>query len=268
VYSPPRGGAPSAPQTFSYRLQHSKGYSDAATVTLQVENGLEARTDEFILRQRTIRGHYQLEAPGVLANDTRHLKAKPVLVQNVTVGQVILAADGSFVYVPPAGGGIPRIPLNFTYRLSAGSEYSRVASVNFTLEQALAALPDTLVLSVVDRTGRFILPAPGVLANDTGTGILKAVLIQGVTSGKLVLEPDGGLSYTPPSDGKPSLPLTFRYQVSDGKNLSKEATVTLELRPAPLAQSPAAKRPLCVPVDSQARCELTAARAADPSDGR
>jgi hypothetical protein len=73
-------------------------------------------------------------------------------------------------------------------------------------------------------------PAPGVLANDTGgIGSLTATLVSGPTNGTLALEADGSFSYTPgagftATDG-------FTYQASDGQNASRVATVAITVTP-------------------------------------
>jgi uncharacterized repeat protein (TIGR01451 family) len=68
-------------------------------------------------------------------------------------------------------------------------------------------------------------PAPGILANDTGSGTLTALLVSGPANGNLTLTNNGGFSYTPTNNfvGIDS----FTYQCKDGTTTSGVATVTL-----------------------------------------
>ena len=72
-------------------------------------------------------------------------------------------------------------------------------------------------------------PAPGVLANDTGDGDLTATLATGPANGTLTLDADGSFTYTPTNnfigvDG-------FTYQTSDGLQTSSVATVVIMVLP-------------------------------------
>lgn len=67
-------------------------------------------------------------------------------------------------------------------------------------------------------------PAPGVLGNDTGTG-LSAVLVSSASQGNLTLNPDGSFDYTP--NGNFFGTDSFTYKASDGTLSSTPATVTL-----------------------------------------
>ncbi|WP_108667151.1 tandem-95 repeat protein [Euzebya rosea] len=81
--------------------------------------------------------------------------------------------------------------------------------------------------------GRTItVPAPGVLGNDTDPDgdALAAALVEDVTVGTLVLQPDGAFEYTPPTDHVGLV--TFRYTASDGAHDSPAATVQLHVAPA------------------------------------
>jgi Ca2+-binding RTX toxin-like protein len=75
-----------------------------------------------------------------------------------------------------------------------------------------------------------VVRAPGVLRNDSDPNgdVLRAVLVSGPAHGRLTLNPDGSLRYTPAEDffGVDS----FRYQASDGTRQSAAATVRLTVR--------------------------------------
>ena len=73
-------------------------------------------------------------------------------------------------------------------------------------------------------------PAPGVLTNDSGTGMLKATLVGNVTQGVLTLNANGGFDYKPNAGftGTDS----FTYTASNGVVSSATATVTLTVTAA------------------------------------
>jgi hypothetical protein len=75
-------------------------------------------------------------------------------------------------------------------------------------------------------------PAPGVLANDGGAGLV-ASLDSGPANGTLTLHADGSFTYTP-GTGFHGID-TFAYTVSDGMGDSARATVTIEVMHMPLA---------------------------------
>jgi hypothetical protein len=73
--------------------------------------------------------------------------------------------------------------------------------------------------------------APGVLANDTGTGKLSATLAANATQGALTLNPNGGFSYTP-NVGYAG-PDSFTYTASNGVLTSEPVVVGIAVNPAP-----------------------------------
>ena len=78
--------------------------------------------------------------------------------------------------------------------------------------------------------------APGVLANDTGSGKLSAALGTNVAHGFLNLNANGGFTYTPtPSYVGEDY---FTYTVTNGVKTSGPATVTLSVTPAPPVAHP------------------------------
>jgi subtilisin family serine protease len=232
VYMPPAGGLPAGEISFTYRVQQGNLVSAVATVNIAPRRPLVALPDTFTLAARNARGEYQLEAPGVLANDSGPGAITAVLVQDTIAGSVKLAPNGGFTYAPPPGGA-PRAPLSFTYKAVSGTLTSRSATVVFGLKSPLAANADTFALAAVDTQGRYVLPPPGVLANDSGDGALTATLVRNTEHGSVTLAPGGGFTYSPPQDGPPRGALTFSYKLSDAKGGSKEATVTFTLRPRP-----------------------------------
>ena len=72
------------------------------------------------------------------------------------------------------------------------------------------------------------IPAPGVLANDTGTG-LTATQVSSVSPGTVGFNSDGSFTYTPPADYNGTA--SFTYTASDGALTSNLATVSIDVTP-------------------------------------
>ncbi|HSV28875.1 MAG TPA: cadherin-like domain-containing protein, partial [Candidatus Omnitrophota bacterium] len=94
-------------------------------------------------------------------------------------------------------------------------------------DDAFAATEDT----------QLVVPATGVLANDTGTNLI-ASLVTPPGGGTLALAPDGGFTFTPAANfsGK----AVFTYRASDGTAQSNVASATITVAPvndAPMAMA-------------------------------
>jgi hypothetical protein len=94
--------------------------------------------DEFAVWEYDVgKGYYVFADFSVLDNDHDadgdHMKAE--LVEDVKVGRVKLAADGTFTYVPAAKGKTPKGALSFKYRVSDGKTTSELATVTFTVQK-------------------------------------------------------------------------------------------------------------------------------------
>jgi len=165
-------------------------------------------------------------APGVLANDTDpdgdSLSA--VVVSGPAHGSLNLNADGGFTYTPAANfNGID----TFTYQASDGSAQSNPATVTITvtpINDAPVATDDAY--STAEETP-LIVPAPGVLGNDTDldSSTLTAALVTGPGHGTLTLNANGSFTYTPAANFNSTD--TFTYRASDGTAQSSPATVTI-----------------------------------------
>jgi VCBS repeat-containing protein len=84
---------------------------------------------------------------------------------------------------------------------------------------------------VTDEDVSLVVPAPGVLGNDTDVDgdALSAAVITGPAHGSLALNGDGSFAYTPtPNYNGPD---SFTYRASDGSADSAPATVTITVRP-------------------------------------
>jgi hypothetical protein len=166
-------------------------------------------------------------APGVLANDAPAGALSAELVTDVTHGTLALAASGGFSYTSDPGfvGSD-----GFVYRARHAQGQVSTATVTITVAGAAPAAPvantDTYA---TDRGTTLTVAAPGVLANDTGSGgALSAVLVTDVDHGTLNLAANGGFVYTPAdgfvgSDG-------FTYRAAEGALVSAPAAVTITVR--------------------------------------
>ncbi len=222
-------------ETFTYQVTDGPNVSNMATVKVTVDDAPIAVDDSYT----TPMGETLIVAAvdGVLANDMNpeagSLEAE--LVTDVVTGTLTLSADGSLTYVPAPGF---TGEASFTYRAGNGSAISSPATVAITVEapptppvtnnDAYAAVEDTPL----------VVPAAGVLTNDTDVNddALQAVLGSTVTNGVLALSVDGSFVYTPTANFNG--PDGFTYKASDATFESDMATVTITV--APVNDAPAA----------------------------
>lgn len=129
-------------------------------------------------------------------------KTRDALLQPTEVGTTVLFDRRGPARLARISAALPQ-----GAPVAAADSYS--VGEDATLDTALAALP-------------------GVLANDTGTG-LTAAPSSGPSSGTLLLQPDGSFTYSPNPNfsGVDS----FTYQASDGTLTSNAATVTITVNP-------------------------------------
>ena len=154
-------------------------------------------------------------------------------------GSASVAADGSFTYQPVAGfTGVD----SFTYSagdslaVSTGTVFVNVGDV------APLALADSYV---VDASSTLVVPAPGLLGNDTASSgaALAAQLIQEPAHGSLSLTADGSFTYVPDSGFTGSD--SFTYAASDGLQSSSPAQVSISV----LATGPAEAARLALSIE-------------------
>jgi hypothetical protein len=169
-----------------------------------------------------------VSAPGVLSNDSDPDldPMTAVLISDVSSGALNLNPDGSFSYDPdPEYSG----PDSFTYiaRDTSGAD-SNVATVNITVNivnDSPVAVDDSYD---VDENSSLVVPAPGVLANDSDIELdaFTAELVSDASNGALTLNPDGSFTYDP--DPTYSGSDSFTYLARDtGGAASNIATVNI-----------------------------------------
>ncbi len=161
------------------------------------------------------------------------------------------------VTLPPVGTNVHTVALAFqgtninvyfdnALEISTNDSISPFTSGGITLDAASYPTPDTMsVDSVVVTTlplaanndsystavnTTLTVGAPGVLANDVGTG-LTAALVSGPADGILTFNGDGSFAYTPTNNfiGVDS----FTYQASNGQTNSNIATVSIAVTQEP-----------------------------------
>jgi VCBS repeat-containing protein len=217
--------------SFTYFVSDGTTQSNTATVTITVapsggNTAPTAANDSYAGAEDA-----QLDvnaAAGVLANDTdtEGGALTAVLFQSVAHGALTLRADGSFTYTPTAGfvGND-----QFQYRARDGSgAMSAPATVALAVNQSNdAPVASADSYSTNEDVALNVNASGGVLGNDTDpeSDALTAVLVTGVTSGTLTLQPNGSFSFVPAAGF--SGPVSFTYQADDGALRSNAVTVTI-----------------------------------------
>jgi len=221
--------------SFTYQAFDGIEYSGLATVTitvLSVNDVPMAGNDDYVTGEDIV---LMVPFPGVLGNDIdldQGETLQAVLVTDTQYGSLTLHPDGGFEYFPDTDwNGVDQ----FEYQaVDSFGAYSQVAFVTITvtalndgpwaMDDYYIALEDTEL--VVPSAGY-----SGVLDNDIDIDgdPLVALLDTSVSSGSLVLNPDGSFLYTPNPDW--SGIDTFTYHVTDGQLDSNIATVTITVEP-------------------------------------
>jgi CSLREA domain-containing protein len=209
--------------SFTYRANDGDDLSNLATVSLAiscVNDAPVANDDSYNATEDT---QLAVTAPGVLGNDTdvEGSTLTATLVDDVSDGTLVLAANGSFTYDPDANFcGAD----SFTYRANDGDDDSNLATVSITVEcvnDAPVAADDAA--TVAEDSGA---TAVDVLANDDDVEG-DPLTVTAVTNPANGSAANNGVSvsYTPDPDycGADS----FDYTVSDGNGGTDTATVSI-----------------------------------------
>ena len=228
TYTPAAGY--SGADSFTYTVTDAAAQTATATVHLTVsppaapvatdDNGTTAFETPLVVA-----------APGVLANDTG-TGLSVTGHTSPTHGAVAINPDGSYTYTPAAGySGAD----SFTYTVTDAAAQTATATVHLTVSPPAAPVATDDNGTTAFETP-LVVAAPGVLANDTGTG-LSVTGHTSPTHGAVAINPDGSYTYTPAAgySGADS----FTYTVTDAAAQTATATVHLTVSPpAPPAPTP------------------------------
>ncbi len=251
--------APTGTDTITYTVTDGLA-TDTATVTFGQVNNVAPVAANDTFTANTGQTLTRTAANGVLSNDTDDdgdtltVTAVNGAAANVgsalaltdgagnATGQVTLAADGSFSFVPQPGA----TAASFTYTASDGTDTS-VATVTINVgtggggggggggDTTVAATNDSFIAE--EDVTLSVDAGAGLLANDTGAGIsvvsVNGTAVPAGSTGQLVALTGGVLSIA--SNGSFVFenavgnedPISFDYAVSDGTDTSV-ATVTID----------------------------------------
>ncbi len=232
VYTPTPDASGDA--TFTYVAENADGSWDPTIVTVTVEAVDDAPT---IVGPSTITfDEDTLGSVDVTVNDV------DTALEDLTVGADMPAAIGTVGLTGPDAAGTVTVTITPVADLNGDP----VGDLAVTLSDATSSA--TLVIAVTiapvddqpvgvadafstDEDLPLVVAAPGVLANDTDPdGDSLAVAIDAdPTNGTVVLDADGGFTYTPDPDV--AGPDAFSYVVTDGMVTSPPVTVTIDVLP-------------------------------------
>ncbi|MDB5335185.1 MAG: outer rane adhesin like protein, partial [Planctomycetaceae bacterium] len=215
--------------SFTYHANDGSVNGNTATVNLTINavNDLPVSLNDAY----TIAEDGVLAVPaagGVLSNDT-DAEGNTLTAGVVSLpqhGTLSLNTDGSFTYTPVANfNGTD----SFTYRANDGTGNGNTATVNLTITAVNDAPVGTSDTYSTTQGVALIVPAAGVLTNDTDVdgNSLTATTVTNPTHGTLALNSNGSFTYTPTAGftGGDS----FTYQANDGTTNSGPVTVTIQV---------------------------------------
>ncbi len=248
---------------FDGKTVHAYALFGSYTVTLTVaDNNLPAKTatasttvivnqgnqlpvagdDAYTILEDTL---LEVPAPGVLGNDS-DAENNPLTVEWLSLplhGDRVFSNDaGRFSYQPHANYHGPD---SFTYRVSDGSGWSNVATVNITVEPVNDVPTVEDCSYTLDQNAAWnaslSVAAPGLLANDWDIDgdPLAVVWTSNPSNGTVAFGADGSFTYTPAVGFCGTA--GFTYRVSDGTVESSAATVTITVNPGPDTAAPSSR---------------------------
>ncbi|MFP6630912.1 MAG: Ig-like domain-containing protein, partial [Myxococcota bacterium] len=236
TFSYTHDGSETVSDSFSYLANDGSDDSNTVSVSITVNPVNDppvAVADALNVDEGAVATALTGGATSVLANDS-DIESNPltaVLVSGPSSGSLALAADGTFSYTHD---GSETASDSFSYRANDGSDDSNLVSVSISvnpINDAPVAVADTLN---VDEGGTETTLAGGdssVLTNDidVDNDPLIAALVNGPSSGSLVLNSDGSFSYT--HDGSETVSDSFSYRANDGTDDSNTVSVSITVNP-------------------------------------
>ena len=213
---------------FHYRVDDGVQVSAPAEVVLVINTPPEPYHDVYVMEEdRTL----AVDAvDGVLANDidAEDDALSVTLSRTIEIGELELAADGSFEYRPPKdfSGDV-----TFDYQVSDGKNVSQ-STVHIQVQRVNHVPVSDPDLYTVEPGGLLVVRAvDGVLQNDTDfDGTELTVRLSDMPKyGNLTLAADGGFTYWPQNNyvGTDS----FSYQAFDGDAVGPETQVSIVVQP-------------------------------------
>ena len=167
----------------------------------------------------------------MLANDTDAdddpLTAE--LVTGVSHGTLVLNANGSYLYTPPANWSGTA---TFMYRAYDGAAYSDGATVSIAVTPVNdAPTANADAATTAEDTALTVAAVNGVLANDSDPDslLITAAQVANPAHGTLALAANGSYVYTPAANWNGTD--TFTYRAYDGTSYSDIETATITVTP-------------------------------------
>jgi hypothetical protein len=220
--------------SFEYQVTDNNGGTSIAEVTL-LSSGQDtvpvAVNDEYNVNEDNTLT--VLLANSVLSNDTDPnglvLTLNSTLIQSTTNGQLNIANNGTFTYIPNANyNGID----DFQYEIenTLGEKSQAFVSINVNPVADIPTANDDSYQTNEDTTLN-VAAATGLLANDADTdgGTLTVDLSPTVApqQGDITLDADGSFTYVPSTNFNGVD--TFSYQIVNNKGLSSTAQATITI---------------------------------------
>ncbi|MES2657777.1 MAG: Ig-like domain-containing protein [Verrucomicrobiota bacterium] len=196
AYSPADGFFGS--DSFTYHARNGFLNSGIVTVSLTVNEYIPppvVQADSYVTNENT---PLTVPAAGVLANDSDP-GSRPLTValdDEPSHGTLSLNANGGFTYAPVAGFfGTDA----FTYHANNGHVDSDVVTVTLTVNEVIPPPVAVADSYVTNENTALVVPASGVLANDSDPRArpLTAIRDAGPGHGTLALNANGSFTYTP-----------------------------------------------------------------------
>jgi cyclophilin family peptidyl-prolyl cis-trans isomerase len=219
--------------TFSYTVTNGQGFTDTATVTVNVENLNDpptANDDAFTVAEDS--GATTLD---VLANDSFFPDPQETLIVSALTqpanGTVAIGPNGANVIFTPAANF--NGTTTFTYTISDGHGGLDTATVTVTVTPVNdnpTATNDTATVAEDSAATTIDVLANDSFAPDVGETLTIIGITQGDKGGIVTITNNGAnLSYQPAANFNGTE--TFTYTISDGNGGTATATVTVTVTP-------------------------------------